>query len=221
MPETFPGTDLPKAPAPWSLEGRAWVALFDPPPEFVACQSMLPGWLAGTHAGGLACLMVVEYRRSNVGPYRELLFIPGRFRIDGRRHCSITRIYVSTAASAANGRANWAIPKELADIAFEPLADGGERVTATLPDGRSFFRFEARPRGLPFPVSTRLLPFPLVQRQEQGHLLHTLPSGHGWGRLARIRHLSGDGLHFPDLAPLKPLLAVHVEPFRVHFPAAA
>jgi hypothetical protein len=213
-------TDLPRVPAPWSLEGRAHIVFFHPPPEFVAFQSMLPGWLADTHAGGLASLMLIDYRRSDVGPYREVLFIPGRFRVAGRRLYSITRIYVSTPASVMNGRANWAIPKELADIAFEPLADGTERVTASLPDGRRFLRFEARPGGPRFPVSTRLLHFPLVQQQDHGHLLQTRPGGHGWGRLARVRHLSGDGLHFPDLSPLKPLLAVQVEPLHVQFPAA-
>jgi acetoacetate decarboxylase len=61
---------------------------------------------------------------SGVGPYQELLFIPGLFHIDGRYTFSISKIYVSTEASVRSGIENWAIPKELADFKIDTQDDG-------------------------------------------------------------------------------------------------
>ena len=52
-----------------------------------------------------------------VGPYDELMIIPGLFSRPGKDGgepsyaLAITRIYVSTVASVANGRRLWGIPK--------------------------------------------------------------------------------------------------------------
>lgn len=61
---------------------------------------------------------------SGVGPYRELLFIPGAFHINGRYTFSIPKIYVSTETSVNSGIKNWGIPKEVADFTVEDQADG-------------------------------------------------------------------------------------------------
>jgi acetoacetate decarboxylase len=61
---------------------------------------------------------------SGVGPYKELLFIPGVFHINGRYTYSISKIYVSTEASVRSGIENWAIPKEVADFTIEDQDDG-------------------------------------------------------------------------------------------------
>src|SRR5213596_1104261 len=97
----------------WRLTGRGYILLYRWfPRDFVSDQGQVPQTLAGSFRGGASAVMVVNYENSGVGPYRDLLFIPGLFE----RGFSITRIYVSTPASVASGRANWGIPKQLADF---------------------------------------------------------------------------------------------------------
>jgi hypothetical protein len=57
----------------------------------------------------------------------------------------------------------------------------------------------------------------LVQTME-GKTLATRPQGRGWGKLARMRHLSLDPRLFPDLRSCTPWLALRVQPFILQFP---
>lgn len=53
--------------------------------------------------------MIVRYEDSEVGPYDELILIPGRAMNPhtGKADMRITNIFVSTDASVWNGRRNW------------------------------------------------------------------------------------------------------------------
>lgn len=72
--------------------------------------------------------MVLRYTESPVGPYDELLIIPGAFDSppfsDDKENPRVTRIYVSTLASVINGRKNWNTPKHLARFEFTEQKDG-------------------------------------------------------------------------------------------------
>jgi hypothetical protein len=213
----FPSDRVPAYPAPWALSGRGYIILYHFKKDFVLDRGFLPEFSKPDFAGGLGAVMVVDYASSPAGPYGELLFIPGKFKGLGRRWDRITKIYVSTLESVLNGRANWAIPKERADFAFQ-RSDSVENV-AVSSCGNVFFRARFESFGPRFPVSTVLLPFPLLQPREGGSLQTTF-SGHGKGRLARICGLAIDPELFPDLALARPLVAIAVEPFDIVFPVA-
>ena len=119
--------------------------------------------------------------------------------------------------SVLNGRKNWAIPKELADFKFS--RNGNIEEVEVSKGGRTFFRAGMKVWGPRFPVSTRLLPFPLMQADE-GSFLHTRFSGSGWGRFASLRAIKADQDFFPDLSLAAPLAAVFVDPFKIVFPPA-
>jgi len=80
--------------------------------------------------GGPGMVMLVQYTETPVGPYDELIYIAGKFSLpdeDGKTKIAgnrITRIYVSTKESTANGRRNWNIPKEVADFKYTHKPDG-------------------------------------------------------------------------------------------------
>lgn len=210
----FPGIQVPAVPAPWTLEGRGYMLLYRLKPEHRA--------RLGHHssaARGLATVMLVDYASSNAGAYRELLYIPGKLATPHGNWHRITRIYVSTMDSVINGRQNWAIPKHPAAFDFEPR-QSGEVVTVTR-DGQPVFQASFQARGPAFPVSTRLLPFPLLQPADgQDAWLQTTFSGTGRGRLARVEDMQVSGAAFPDLADIKPLAVIAVDPFRISFPVA-
>ncbi len=208
---------VPAVPAPWKLTGRGFMVLYKFSREFLKEKAFLPQDGAITPAGGLGALMIVDYAASDAGPYSELLFIPGKVHVCGGRWHRITKIYVSTMNSVLNGRKNWAIPKELAKFVFS--GKGGVETIEVAGEGGTFFQTEIKTWGPRFPVSTKLLPFPLMQGNP-GSFLQTSFSGSGWGRLASIQSMKINPEYFPDLSTVKPLVAIGIDPFKIVFPPA-
>ncbi|NOS55010.1 MAG: hypothetical protein HOP37_01990, partial [Cyclobacteriaceae bacterium] len=104
------------ASAPWKLTGSGYILLYRFPKAFVAEHGFLVDFQKEKFVSGWGAVMLVDYKTSPVGPYRELLFIPGIFSFNKKKVFSISKIYVSTQNSVINGIENWGIPKELADF---------------------------------------------------------------------------------------------------------
>jgi len=119
---------------PWTLEAEAWWILPSIPMPWQA--KVLPKGAIdpleevryrdsqATYNGGMGTIQLIRYHSSPVGPYDELLYIPGNmsYKVGSTTvsGLSVTRIYVSTVASIVNGRRNWNIPKHLARFDFVP-----------------------------------------------------------------------------------------------------
>jgi hypothetical protein len=206
-----------KVAAPWRLKGEGYIFLYNFPKEFVEHECFLPDELEHRFQGGMGAMMLVDYHESPVGPYQELLLIPGAFAVGKLKRQSITKIYVSTQESIENGKRNWAIPKELAE--FTSTKNGREE-RITVRKGKRIILDISLERGfLPFPVLTSLLPFPLLQFGPRGTYL-TCFQGHGVGKRARIVDLSaGIGL-FPDVSRFRPLTGIKINNFSIIFPEA-
>ncbi|PNY27315.1 Uncharacterized protein TCAP_02759 [Tolypocladium capitatum] len=78
--------------------------------------------------GGLGMIQIIRYRDSPVGPYDELLVVPGSYDWsrdgpDGSpkvgRNPRISRMYVSQKHTCFNGRMNWNCPKHLAKFDWQ------------------------------------------------------------------------------------------------------
>lgn len=204
-----------QASAPWKLEGEGIILVYKFSKDWVETQGILPEHLKGQFKGGLGYVMLVNYETSPVGPYYELLFIPGKFAPYGKQ--AITKIYVSTDASTRNGQANWGIPKETLPISWDKN-EGKESIRVK--DGeRQVFSCELKTGTIPFPISTSLLPIDLHQLWN-GVDFFTKPSGNGWGKRASLKSLQIDPLYFPDVSTQRPLFTVKVNPFRISFPKA-
>lgn len=200
-------------PAPWTLRGEGIILLFRFKKSWVDQAANLPEYLQQKFRGGFGYVMLVDYQESPVGPYKELLFIPGKFGEEKLQ--SITTIFVDSEASTLNGRANWAIPKQTADFHWQK-EKGLDRVDVTL-NGKPVFQASIRSGGISFPMSTGLLPIRLRQELED-QVLFTQPEGKGWGKLARIQEVEVDPQLFPDIRGIKPILALKVSPFTLTFP---
>lgn len=208
-------------PAPWQLTGTGYILAYHFPRDFVQKQGLLPPALAGAFAGGPGAVMLVNYETSAAGPYRELLFVPGRFRSRGRRFFSISKIYVSTWESVVNGRRNWGIPKEKAKFDFEKLAGGQERVTVAQ-EGHIFAEFIFRAGGPRLHVSTRVFRTGLRTLIEpwNGRNYFTTPNGHGRIQPCRLVKASLDAAFFPDVSSFTPLACIKAGGFHLEFPPA-
>ena len=208
-------------PAPWRLEGSGLILLLK---RHRGARD--PRWYAMAGSDelarpGIGVLMFVDYWHSEAGPYRELLFIPGRFRAGDRLRWSITRILVSSKESVAGGRANWGIPKELGDFMLRHDPDGSRRLKVTQ-DGRPVADLAWRPRGPEVPVSTRLVPATLrtlIQRLDSREFL-LAPSARGAMGSARVERLQTDPAMFPAVEPQEVMAAFSVPRFEMSFPPA-
>jgi hypothetical protein len=190
--------------------------LFRFPREFVLREGFLADWQRTTLCAALGAVMLIDYQQSDVGPYRELLFMPGRMKLGGRTLFSISKIYVSTPESVVNGIENWGIPKQLADFERVPLGEGGECFRVAI-EGRECFSAQLESFGPRFPLSTALIPIAIGQ-ERRGDLVVTRPIVKGTGRLCRVRDLRVSGSCFPDVARLKPIAVVAVKDFHMTFP---
>ena len=202
-----------KAPAPWKLKGEGIILIFKFNKDWVENHAHLPKHLVGKFRGGLGYVMLVDYHESPVGPYRELLIIPGKFRKTKMQ--AITKIYVDSEASTLNGRKNWGIPKET--LPFVWTKEQGRDIIGIKFGEKEVFSVEITHGGLSFPVSTSLLPIRLCQTLDKVKY-YTKPFGSGWGKLAKIKNLAINPDFFPDFSGIKPLMAVKVNPFEIHFP---
>jgi len=208
------------APAPWQLHGRAYAFALKTGHTQRTAQAGTPTAL-GEPRGARSILMFVEYSHSDVGPYQELLFIPGHYRFpDGRRYNSIGRIYVSSQDSVDNGRRNWGIPKDRADFEVD-RTDAGDQVTVAV-DGRPFCRLLLAHGGPALPVSSAWAPQKAVTLAQlrDGNMFRYTPTAKGRLQLARLKHFWADGEHFPALQPGNWALGGYMPAFDMTFPVS-
>ena len=204
------------APAPWHLKGRGFMFLYHFPKSWGDKKLFMPDEQRGTYEGGLGALMLVDYESSEAGPYRELLLIPGKFRWNDYHRHAISRIWVSSPASVVGGRANWGIPKQLAEFTTSNPQTRREHWEVK-EDGNTFFSAQVRYGRVPLPMHTALVPFPLLQWLGGKGFL-TRFSGYGIGRLATLENLEVNSDRFPDICGRRPLLGLEIEPFFIRFP---
>ncbi len=218
MVERTRPTDIQHVMPPWQLSGNGCAALY----RFSAdeARSLAPDWLKDHAIGGLGAMMLIDYRRSNVGPYRELLLVPGRFKLGRRRLYSVTHIYVSTEESQFNGQVNWGIPKQVADFEVEDIDTRTHRWTASK-DGVPFFKATVTDGLLRFPFNTAVNPFPATLIQERDidrARYYTAPQAGGSLSLARMEDVHIDGAYFPDMTQHRLLGVLQSYNLRMKFP---
>lgn len=208
----------PITPAPWLLRGDGYLLFYKFSRQWVAQHGQVPPALAGSFDGFFGSVMLVNYHESPVGPYRELLFMPGKFRTPHGRRYSITNIAVDSEASTRSGQANWGIPKVTRQFRAEREGDT-ERIQVLGLDGLPYFEIRLRSGGLRFPITTALMPIRLYQIWE-GKTFLTDPKGSGTGQLARVLDVQVNSELFPDICRTHPLLALRVTHFTMQFPAS-
>lgn len=147
-------------PAPWTCKCETYwllLTLRSPlSPAIYAPLEAIHAPIASNNAfkGGLGMIQIVRYLDTPVGPYDELLVIPGNFQTPceiqkGKPRLRIPRIYVSEREAMYNGRRNWNIPKRLANFKFSaPAVKKDESPPKEL--SVSVYPFESNEDGQPF-----------------------------------------------------------------------
>jgi hypothetical protein len=195
------------APPPWDLAGRGAILLLRP------AKGARPRRLLDL--GG--ALAFVAYERSGVDPYLELLHVPYLTHSQGIVGPTIDRIWVTSQRSVVSGRANWGIPKDLADITLDAPSGGPERWNASI-GGTLLASLSLQPTGPALPVFKPRRLGRLLQRMN-GRLYATPIDSSGKVRFAKVEHLEF-GPVFADVDPARGAAAVVIPSFRMGFHAA-
>lgn len=202
--------------APWELSGKGFITLYKFDKNFLSKNHLVPKFLKNKKLKGFGSIMFVDYKTSPVGPYQELLFIPGKFVVGKLKLANISKIYVSTQASVDGGISNWGIPKELADFKIEDI---DKKRTKILVKKKSEMvaSFLFKETFFPLPVSTKILKYPLVQKRNNKYYFTDF-KGSGKGKMAIIEEQNINDKYFPDIANFTPIISVKINPFKIVFP---
>jgi Acetoacetate decarboxylase (ADC) len=203
------------APAPWTLSGNGHILVYRFSKEFINKNGHLQDYQKGNFKGIVGTIMLVDYQVSPVGPYQELLIVPGIFNINDKNRFSISKIYVSSQDSVYNGIENWGIPKEFAD--FKKTVNGQSENIEVSIQGNVFFKAEIVKKSFKFPISTAIFPLKLVQKL-RNKLILTNSTAKGKAMFSRLQNIEVNQEFFPDVSDLKPILTLSVENFKMTFP---
>ena len=203
------------APAPWNLTGDAYIMVYKFSKDFVQEYGFLADYQRDRFLGYVGTVMLVDYKTSGVGPYRELLFIPGMFTFNWKKMFSISKIYVSSRDSVYNGIENWGIPKEFADFDWQANDDETEDISVKI-EGKEFFKTTIKKGFISFPLTTSIFPLNVVQKLRKD-LIITNPTAKGRATLASIKSIEVDRNFFPDLSKASPLITMKVKDFEMNF----
>ncbi|MFP4456658.1 MAG: acetoacetate decarboxylase family protein [Clostridia bacterium] len=204
--------------APWELSGRGFITLYKFDKNFLSKTNIIPKFLKERRLKGFGAIMFVEYEESPVGPYYELLFIPGKFVIGNKKLATISKIYVSTQESVDGGINNWGIPKEIADFEVHDIDKSRTSITVEK-DDQLIASFVFKETFMPIPVSTNILKYPLIQKRKDKFYLTDF-KGSGKGKMAIIEEQKFNDKNFPNIENFTPIISVKVNPFNITFPKA-
>ena len=223
-----PADSVTTAPAPWTLDGQVAYLFIQAP------RSVQDGFnenvdpVRSPYSGGYGGLLLVRYNDSPVGPYDELLLVPGSYTFRGVNYYRITQIYVSSMDSVVNGRRNWAVPKKLARFHW---TDDNTSVKIYLPgQDAPFCSLRVRPRLYCFPASSAIVPASfrtflqpaLEGEHDPNSYFVIILSCSGWFRpLVQLLEFQTDGKELPSHEQLSLYTyGVGYEAFTLVFPRA-
>ena len=207
--------DKKNYPPPWTLDGEGILIPFIANKKEILNSNFLTNHDKESYQGGLGAIMFVNYHTSNVGPYFELLFIPGDFKYKNKKYKRITKIFVSSEISIREGIKNWAIPKEFANFEWSRLQN---KINIQVKNSTRFLSLEIEELLFPFPITTSLYPVKLLQKAKEEYLI-TEFSGKGKAKISTINKFESNNNDFPDLNNVSKFkICLSAFQFQIHFP---
>ncbi|UJR22931.1 hypothetical protein I4U23_025958 [Adineta vaga] len=216
------------APAPWTLTGSVSYLFYHKSRIAQDSFNENPDPIRSPFRGGFGGIILVRYTNSPVGPYDELILVPGCYQFGDRTYNRISQIYVSSLDSVINGRRNWNVPKKLAIFRWN---DDSTYAKIYLPDqDEPFCTIRVQPRFYCLPVSSAIVPAgfrtllqpPLEETEDKTNYCKIVPSCSGWFRpIVQLLEFHTDGKEIPshDQLPIY-TYGVGYETFTLIFPEA-
>ena len=210
-------TDILNFGAQHTTTGRAYISAYNFPKNFISHDAFIGGKLKGKYCGGFGALIYADYATSEIGPYKELIFIPGKFDVDGECRYAATKIYVSTPAAINTAGDGYFGPKEVATFKEEQLSDTLMHLSVHKGRNRVISVEIATWSGIHFPLSTNVVSFPMLQMLRGEERLLWQYEGECTATMARIESVLVRPALFPDVAAFSPLASFYFESFSLNF----
>jgi hypothetical protein len=205
-------------PTSWNLTGNGYIMLFKFPKQFILEHGFLAERFREGFYGNVGAIVFADYATSNVGPYQELFFIPGKLRYQHHKLHTISKDFVSDQEGLEDSLMDWGIPKERASFQLTNNGKGLDNLKVTQ-NGVPVIDITIKysPTDLAFPLRTFYRPLPMVQHF-QGKTFRFNPHGKGSGRFAEIMKVDVNPELFPNFAFFKHVAVIRVNNFRLKLP---
>lgn len=205
-------------PTSWKLTGEGYMMFFKFPKEYLLENGYLTKADEDSFIGGASCIIIANYQTSPVGPYCELLFLPGKVKYQGKKMYTVSKAYVSSEASCECGINHWGIPKEMASFNIIKKDNDLEYIKVTH-NHELILDIAIKASGVAFPLNSLFLPNQIRQEHDE-HTYLTKIKGKGWGKMAQNLKVDVNPKLFPHFAFYKHLSIIHVSNFNLKLPVA-
>lgn len=200
-----------------TCKGKAYICVYNFDAEFVKKDSFQCQFLEGKASGGFGALIFVDYTETPVGPYQEVMFIPGKYEVGGESRYVATKCYVSKPeAIDANGDGFFG-PKELA--AFNVSMVDNSTIHLSVTKGRS--KVLALEIGtwdaISLPASSSIISFPFMQLLNGQERLLWKYEARSAMNIAHLSSVQVRPAYFPDIAKFSPIVTLCLNNFELSF----
>jgi hypothetical protein len=201
----------------YEFKGNGYALFYRFDEEFTRLDTFLPENLKNNYCRGLGVVLYMNYTESEIGPYEELLFIPGKFCYRGKKNHFISKAYVSTEEAATFGRDNWFIPNEKATFSVKPLENHIENISIDVKE-EEILSFEIKTGKIRFRLGTsKCLAFSLMQLNGDEPVQLNY-SGTVTANFAKLASIKIRPAFFPDIARFTPLVVLRMKSFTLRLP---
>jgi len=203
----------------YEFKGNGYVLFYRFDEEFIRLETFLPESLKNNYCRGIGAVLYMNYTKSEIGPYEELLFIPGKFYYRGKKNHFISKAYVSTEEAAKFGYENWFIPKEKAVFSREPLKNHIENISTCI-ENEEVASFEIKRGKIRFRLGTsKYLSFSLMQLNGEEPVKLNY-SGTVTANFAKLTSIRIRPAFFPNIAKFTSLAVFKMRNFTLRLPKA-
>ncbi|MDR1729172.1 MAG: acetoacetate decarboxylase family protein [Prevotellaceae bacterium] len=201
----------------YEFRGNGYVLFYRFEEEFIRLETFLPENLKNNYSRGLGAVLYMNYTKSPIGPYEELIFIPGKFNYRGKKNHFISKSYVSTEEAVKFGNENWFIPKEKADFSRKSLKNSIENISMYV-NNEEVACFELKKGKFKFKIGTsKYLFFSLMQLKGEEPVKLNY-SGSVTANFAKLTSIRVRPAFFPNIAQFSPFVAFKMKNFTLRLP---
>lgn len=205
---------------PWNFTGNGYIMLFKFPKSFILDHGFLPERFRKGFYGNVGAIVFADYQSSNLGPYQELFFVPGKLRHQHRKVYTISKNYVSdNREGLEKSLGNWGISKEKASFRFISGKDLDSLQVTQNGVPVIDITVKVSKKGWAFPMWTFFHPLHMIQYGDGKTFSFNLHGG-GKGRFAAIMKVDVNPELFPNFAFFKHVAIIRVKDFHFKLPPA-
>ncbi|MBQ4035474.1 MAG: hypothetical protein II623_08435 [Paludibacteraceae bacterium] len=200
-----------------TCKGKAYISVYNFSNDFVASEAFQTDFLKGKYDGGFGAVIYIDFKESPVGPYQEVLFIPGKYEVGGESRYVATKCYVSTPEAINNNSDGYFGHKELGTFHWTTVGENTMHLSIHKGRTRLLTVEIGSWSGFSLPASSNIITFPFMQILSGDERLLWKYSAKSSMNLARLVSVQVRPAFFPDIAKYNPIVTLCFDNFELNF----